>query len=131
MEHWVALNAMAAQKGYNLTFCSGLSARERGTLDEFKKRAPDALVLPAISKLSDFMATLAKLSLFVGGDIGPLVLACLQLGCLVQLIANDGLRPAPVIRFCEGPNVNVTLKKEYAWAISHVWVRFCLEWSWR
>jgi heptosyltransferase-3 len=75
LESWVALNKIAAEQGCTLTFCSGTSAREKEVLDEFKRRAPDALTLPSMVNLEDFMAILKKSRLFVGGDIGPLHVA--------------------------------------------------------
>ena len=72
VRHWVALYQMAAATGLRLVFTTGTGAHEQSLVDELKRLAPDAPVLPAVPDLAAFLAVLKRAEVFISGDTGPL-----------------------------------------------------------
>jgi len=72
LEHWIELYERAGAAGYKLIFCSGITPREQALLEQFKRRVPEAISLPAQPNLAAFLRVLSKARLFVAGDTGPL-----------------------------------------------------------
>jgi heptosyltransferase-3 len=72
LAHWAKWNRLATDAGFRVVFTAARGERERARLAEFKKLAPEAVVLPEMPELPLFLAVLARASLFVSGDTGPL-----------------------------------------------------------
>lgn len=72
MEHWAALNRLAAGAGFRLVFTTAQGAREAALTASLKKIAPDAVVLPQLAELPLFLAVLNRAKVFISGDTGPL-----------------------------------------------------------
>jgi ADP-heptose:LPS heptosyltransferase len=89
--HWTKLHRMAADAGRRLAFTTARGEREQSLMAEFKKIAPDAVILPLINELALFLAILRRASVFVSGDTGPLHLAA---GLHVPTISLFGPSPA-------------------------------------
>jgi ADP-heptose:LPS heptosyltransferase len=70
--HWAALHQLAAAAGIELRFSTGVGAREESLLNEFKRLAPDASILPPVPDLALYLAVLKRARAFVTGDTGPL-----------------------------------------------------------
>jgi heptosyltransferase-3 len=72
VQHWAAFHQLAAAAGRRLAFTTAIGAREQLLMDELKKLAPDAPVLPVVPDLSQFLAVLKRAKVFISGDTGPL-----------------------------------------------------------
>jgi len=72
LPNWASLFKQASAAGLKLVFSTGKGAREEALLEEFRKLAPAAPVLPAIPDLGAFLAVLKRARLFISGDTGPL-----------------------------------------------------------
>ena len=72
---WAKFYRQAASAGFEIVFSTGISSRDRAQLEEFRKLAPDATVLPSNPDLTTFMAVIKRARLFVAGDTGPLHIA--------------------------------------------------------
>jgi heptosyltransferase III len=70
--HWAKLYRLASDKGRHLAFTTARGEREQSLMAEFKKLAPEAVILPLISELPLFLAVLQRAAVFVSGDTGPL-----------------------------------------------------------
>jgi ADP-heptose:LPS heptosyltransferase len=70
--HWAGFYQMAAKAGCRLAFTTAKGAREQSLMDELKKIAPDAPILPVIPDLAQFLAVLQRARVFISGDTGPL-----------------------------------------------------------
>ena len=55
-----------------LAFTTATGAREQSLMDELKKLAPSAPVLPPVPELALFLALLKRAEVFISGDTGPL-----------------------------------------------------------
>jgi ADP-heptose:LPS heptosyltransferase len=72
LRHWVAFYEMAVAAGRRLAFTTATGAREQSLMDELKKLAPAAPVLPPVAELALFLALLKRAEVFISGDTGPL-----------------------------------------------------------
>ncbi len=72
LSHWAALHRLAAAAGRQLIFATGTGEREESLLTDFKRLAPDAVVLQPIPDLALYLAVLKRATGFVSGDTGPL-----------------------------------------------------------
>ena len=72
LAHWAALYQLATAAGLPLIFCTGIGAREKPLLHEFKRLAPAAPTLQPIPDLALYLAVLKQARAFVSGDTGPL-----------------------------------------------------------
>jgi ADP-heptose:LPS heptosyltransferase len=72
IQHWAAFYQLAATAGRRLAFTTATGAREQALIDELKKLAPDAPVVPVVPDLSLFLAVLNRAEVFISGDTGPL-----------------------------------------------------------
>jgi len=72
LNSWVELYRHASAAGHELMFSTGVTPRERVLVEQFKKLAPDAPVLPVLPDLATFLAVIGRARLFVCGDTGPL-----------------------------------------------------------
>ena len=72
---WAQIAIRAAQKGIPLFFSSGVSTRERELLERLSALFPKASLLPQTPDLRTFIAVIARSSVFISGDTGPLHLA--------------------------------------------------------
>jgi heptosyltransferase III len=72
VQHWAGFYQLAAAVGWRLAFTTATGAREQALTDELKKLAPDALVLPVVPELAQFLAVLKRAEVFISGDTGPL-----------------------------------------------------------
>jgi len=72
LRHWAAFYQMAVAGGRRLAFTTATGAREQALMDEFKKIAPAAPILPPVPELALFLALLKRAEVFVSGDTGPL-----------------------------------------------------------
>ncbi|MGO9479867.1 MAG: glycosyltransferase family 9 protein [Limisphaerales bacterium] len=88
---WAEFYRQAARAGFEIVFSTGISSRDRAQLEEFKKLAPEASVLPPSPDLATFMAVIKRARLFVTGDTGPLHIAA---GLGVPTLALFGPSPA-------------------------------------
>jgi len=70
--HWAALHQLAAAAGIELLFSTGVGAREEALLNEFKRLAPGAAILPPVPDLALYLAVLKRARAFVTCDTGPL-----------------------------------------------------------
>ncbi|HYA79273.1 MAG TPA: glycosyltransferase family 9 protein, partial [Candidatus Nitrosopolaris sp.] len=70
--HWVVFYQMAAKAGCRLAFTTAKGAREQSLMEELKRSAPQAPILPVIPDLGLFLAVLKQAAVFVSGDTGPL-----------------------------------------------------------
>jgi ADP-heptose:LPS heptosyltransferase len=89
--YWAAFYRLAAKAGCRLAFTTARGAREQLLMDELKKVAPQAPILPVITDLALFLAVLKRAKVFISGDTGPLHFAA-ALG--VPTIALFGPSPA-------------------------------------
>jgi ADP-heptose:LPS heptosyltransferase len=72
VQNWAAFHALALAAGLDLVFSAGLGEREQALLEEFRRLAPAAPVLPVNPDLGVFLAVLKRARAFVSGDTGPL-----------------------------------------------------------
>jgi ADP-heptose:LPS heptosyltransferase len=72
VQYWAAFYRLAAAAGRRLVFTTATGAREQSLIDELKKFAPDAPVVPVVPGLSLFLAVLKRGKIFISGDTGPL-----------------------------------------------------------
>jgi heptosyltransferase-3 len=72
LQHWIDLWRRIIARGHEAVFTSGIAPRELALLEELKRLVPDACVLPAMPDLATFLAVLARASVFISGDTGPL-----------------------------------------------------------
>ena len=70
--HWAAFYQSAAGAGCRVAFTTAKGAREQSLMDELKKTAPRAPILPVIPDLAMFLAVLKRAECFISGDTGPL-----------------------------------------------------------
>jgi len=70
--YWAAFHRLAAETGCRLAFTTAKGAREQSLMDELKKFAPDAPILPVIPDLALFLAVLKRAKVFISSDTGPL-----------------------------------------------------------
>jgi ADP-heptose:LPS heptosyltransferase len=70
--HWAAFYHLAAKAGCRLTFTTARGAREQSLMDQLKKFAPQAPILPVTTDLALFLAVLKRAEVFISGDTGPL-----------------------------------------------------------
>jgi ADP-heptose:LPS heptosyltransferase len=70
--HWAKLHRTASDAGCRLVFTTARGEREQSLMMEFKKLAPDAVILPLIAELPLFLAVLKRAAAFISGDTGPL-----------------------------------------------------------
>ncbi len=70
--HWAILYRLARDAGHNLVFTTARGERELSLMTEFKKLAPNAVILPLIAELPLFLAVLQRAAVFISGDTGPL-----------------------------------------------------------
>jgi ADP-heptose:LPS heptosyltransferase len=70
--HWAKLHRVAREAGRHLVFTTARGEREQSLMAEFKKLAPDAVILPLIAELPLFLAVLQRAKVFISGDTGPL-----------------------------------------------------------
>jgi len=70
--HWAAFYHMAAAVGGRLAFTTAKGAREQSLINELKKTAPQAPILPVIPDLSLFLAVLKRAECFISSDTGPM-----------------------------------------------------------
>jgi ADP-heptose:LPS heptosyltransferase len=70
--YWAAFYRLAAETGHRLAFTTAKGAREQSLMDELKKFAPEAPILPVIPDLALFLAVLKRAKVFISGDTGPL-----------------------------------------------------------
>ncbi|HTR42345.1 MAG TPA: glycosyltransferase family 9 protein [Pseudomonadales bacterium] len=70
--HWAKLHRLASDAGRHLAFTTARGERELSLMTEFKKLAPEAVILPLITELPLFLAVLQRAAVFVSGDTGPL-----------------------------------------------------------
>lgn len=69
---WAEFYRQATGAGYEVIFSTGISPRDQAGLEEFKKLAPEAPVLPPNPDLATFLAVIKRARLFIAGDTGPL-----------------------------------------------------------
>lgn len=72
IRHWAELFQKASARGLRLIFSTGQGSREQSLLEQFRKLAPAAPILPTLPNLAEFLAVLKRADLFIGGDTGPL-----------------------------------------------------------
>lgn len=72
VQHWAAFYRLATAAGRRLAFTTATGAREQLLINELKKFAPDAPVVPVVPDLSLFLAVLKRAEVFISGDTGPL-----------------------------------------------------------
>jgi heptosyltransferase III len=72
LKNWAALHQMAAAAGMEMTFGTGVGAREESLLTEFRKLAPTAPILEPIPDITLYLAVLQWARVFISGDTGPL-----------------------------------------------------------
>src|SRR5208283_1106132 len=89
--HWAAFYQLAAEAGWHLAFTTARGAREQSLMDELKRAAPHAPILPVITDLALFLAVLRRAEAFISGDTGPLHFAA---GLGVPTIGLFGPSPA-------------------------------------
>jgi len=94
LAHWATFHQLATTAGYRLVFTTAHGEREAALMAELKKLAPATAVLPQISDLPLFLAVLARASVFISGDTGPLHFAA---GLGVPTISLFG--PTPPARW--------------------------------
>jgi lipopolysaccharide heptosyltransferase III len=70
--HWAKLHRMASNAGRCLVFTTARGEREQSLITEFKKLAPEAVILPYLAELPLFLAVLKRAATFISGDTGPL-----------------------------------------------------------
>ena len=69
---WAEFYRLTVAAGLRVAFTTATGKREQSLMDELKKLAPDAPVLPAISELPLFLAVVNRAAVFISGDTGPL-----------------------------------------------------------
>ncbi len=72
LDRWAKLHRLATDAGYTMVFTTARGEREQSLMTEFRKLAPDAVILPLIGELPLFLAVLQRASVFISGDTGPL-----------------------------------------------------------
>jgi ADP-heptose:LPS heptosyltransferase len=72
LSHWAGLHQLAVAAGIKLIFSTGVGGREEALLEDFKRIAPAASVLPPVTDLALYLAVLQRAEMFVSGDTGPL-----------------------------------------------------------
>ncbi|MGA9779971.1 MAG: glycosyltransferase family 9 protein [Limisphaerales bacterium] len=72
LAHWTSLQRLAAGAGFHIVFSTARGDREQELMVELKRLAPDAVILPPVPELPLFLAVLARASVFIAGDTGPL-----------------------------------------------------------
>ncbi len=105
LTHWAELHQLAKAGGLRLVFTTAKGMREQALMNDLKKLAPDAEILPFIPELPLFLAVLARAKVFVSGDTGPLHFAA-ALG--VPTISLFG--PSPSTRWAPLDGKNVMLQ---------------------
>lgn len=70
--HWAKLHRLASEAGWPVFFTTARGEREQSLMNELKKAAPDAVILPFIPELPLFLAVLRRAGVFISGDTGPL-----------------------------------------------------------
>ncbi len=75
LAHWAKFYQLATAVGHHLVFTTPRGEREAALMTEFKKLAPEALILKEISDLPLFLAVLQRAAVFISGDTGPLQFA--------------------------------------------------------
>ena len=100
---WAQIATRAAQRGIPLVFSSGVSTRERELLERLTALCPNVSLLPEAPDLRTFIAVIARSSVFVSGDTGPLHLAA---GLGVKTIGvfgpSDMAQWLPLSKNCKG-----------------------------
>jgi ADP-heptose:LPS heptosyltransferase len=94
LAQWAKLHQLATAAGMKLVFTTAHGEREAALMTEFKKIAPEALILQQISDLPLFLAVLSRAAVFISGDTGPLHFAA---GLGVPTISLFG--PTPPARW--------------------------------
>lgn len=89
--NWAEFHHLASAAGYQLAFTTACGEREAGLMNELRKRAPEARILPEIPDLALFLAVLNRGAVFVSGDTGPLHFAA---GLGVPTISLFGPTPS-------------------------------------
>jgi len=70
--HWAELHRLATAAGWPVVFTTAPGESEAARMAELTKLVPTANILPVISQLPLFLATLARAGAFISGDTGPL-----------------------------------------------------------
>ncbi len=69
---WCNLTRLAREAGHRVLFAAGPTPRERALLKQLQADLPDAELLPETPSLRLYLAVLARASLLVSGDTGPM-----------------------------------------------------------
>jgi ADP-heptose:LPS heptosyltransferase len=72
LAHWAAFHRLATKAGFHVVFTTARGEREQSLMTGLKQLVPDATILPPIPELPLFLAMLARASVFISGDTGPL-----------------------------------------------------------
>jgi ADP-heptose:LPS heptosyltransferase len=92
--HWAEFQRLAAAAGGKVVFTTARGEREAALMEELRRLAPEAEILPSVAELPLFLAVLARARVFVSGDTGPLHFAA---GLGVPTISLFG--PTPPARW--------------------------------
>ena len=71
LQHWVAFHPLALRAGYPLVFTTGMGAREQRLAEQLKRYVPEAVFLPSMPDLDQFLAVLKRARALITGDTGP------------------------------------------------------------
>ncbi|CAK0745946.1 conserved hypothetical protein [Gammaproteobacteria bacterium] len=72
VRQWATFYTLAVAAGQQLVFTTAKGTREQALMDELRRVAPQALILPVIPELRQFLALLKRAEVFISGDTGPL-----------------------------------------------------------
>ena len=100
IDHWLSLDHLAKQAGYQLAFSSGPGKREQDILKELRGRNTELFCLPPIKDLGLYLSVLSQAKVLICGDTGPLHFAS-ALGIKVIGLfgtADSVLRAAPIYK---------------------------------
>ena len=125
--HWSELARLAREEGYEILFASGPATRERDSLQALGKMNPEIPQLPPIKDLGVYLAVLARASLLISGDTGPMHFAAAlgtpTLSLFGPSLIHQWAPQAPFSRWLQAPGCTCSAHQERCTAAEHCLVR--------
>jgi len=121
--HWSELAKLARADGHEIVFASGPAARERDSLRTLGEISPEIPQLPPIKDLGLYLAVLARASLLVSGDTGPMHFAAAlgtpTLSLFGPSLIHQWAPQAPLARWLQAPSCTCSAHQESCTATTH------------
>jgi len=121
--HWSELARLARGDGHEIVFASGPAVRERDSLQTLGKIDPEIPQLPPIKDLGVYLAVLARASLLVSGDTGPMHFAAAlgtpTLSLFGPSLIHQWAPQAPFARWLQAAGCTCSAHQESCTAATH------------